>query len=129
MRIPYFHVDAFTGSLFGGNPAGVCVLEQWLPDARLQCIAAENNLSETAFFALHVNSLLGQSPRQNGAVRSTDFSTRRGVALPIAGRACRYCGGSGDLRSWAGGGGLNKSYNVTTLQRYNGFLLTDFVTL
>ncbi len=50
MRIPYYQVDAFTSKLFRGNPAGVCVLEQWLPDALLQRIAAENNLSETAFF-------------------------------------------------------------------------------
>ena len=50
MRIPYFHVDAFTSKTFGGNPAGVCVLERWLPDEVLQRIAAENNLSETAFF-------------------------------------------------------------------------------
>jgi PhzF family phenazine biosynthesis protein len=50
MRIPYFQVDAFTNNVFGGNPAGVCVLERWLPDETLQRIAAENNLSETAFF-------------------------------------------------------------------------------
>src|SRR4051812_47965722 len=50
MRIPYYHVDAFTAQSFGGNPAGVCVLERWLPEAVLQNIAAENNLSETAFF-------------------------------------------------------------------------------
>jgi len=50
MRLPYYHVDAFTGKLFSGNPAGVCPLEQWLPDRILQSIAAENNLSETAFF-------------------------------------------------------------------------------
>ncbi|MGD0815424.1 MAG: PhzF family phenazine biosynthesis protein [Verrucomicrobiota bacterium] len=50
MQIPYFQVDAFTTRTFGGNPAGVCVLESWLPDDLLQRIAAENNLSETAFF-------------------------------------------------------------------------------
>src|SRR5258706_10353990 len=49
MRLPYYHVDAFTGKLFSGNPAGVCPLEQWLPDEVLQRIATENNLSETAF--------------------------------------------------------------------------------
>jgi hypothetical protein len=48
--IPYFHVDAFTSHVFSGNPAGVCPLQQWLDDATLQNIAAENNLSETAFF-------------------------------------------------------------------------------
>jgi len=50
MRIPYFHVDAFASKVFGGNPAGVCPLERWLPDELLREIAAENNLSETAFF-------------------------------------------------------------------------------
>jgi len=49
MKIPYYHVDAFAGEVFRGNPAGVCLLEAWLPDATLQNIAAENNLSETAF--------------------------------------------------------------------------------
>lgn len=50
MRIPIYQIDAFTDRLFGGNPAAVCPLERWLPDATLQSIAAENNLSETAFF-------------------------------------------------------------------------------
>ena len=50
MQIPYFHVDAFTSGIFGGNPAGVCRLERWLPDEVLQRIARENNLSETAFY-------------------------------------------------------------------------------
>lgn len=48
-RIPYYQVNAFTTNPFGGNPAGVCLLEEWLPDALLQQIAAENNLAETAF--------------------------------------------------------------------------------
>jgi PhzF family phenazine biosynthesis protein len=52
MKIPYYHIDAFTNAPFAGNPAGVCPLETWLPDATLQKIAAENNLSETAFFVL-----------------------------------------------------------------------------
>ena len=49
-RIPYFVVDAFANQLFRGNPAGVCPLEKWLDDALMQNLAAENNLSETAFF-------------------------------------------------------------------------------
>ncbi|MEW6536908.1 MAG: PhzF family phenazine biosynthesis protein [Candidatus Auribacterota bacterium] len=49
MKIPYYHIDAFTGKTFSGNPAGVCLLDDWLPDGVLQGIAAENNLSETAF--------------------------------------------------------------------------------
>src|SRR5579864_7614440 len=50
MRIPYYVVDAFASKLFQGNPAGVCPLSNWLDDATMQSIAAENNLSETAFF-------------------------------------------------------------------------------
>lgn len=49
MKIPIYQVDAFSRSVFGGNPAAVCPLESWLYDATLQQIAAENNLSETAF--------------------------------------------------------------------------------
>ena len=50
MRIPLYQVDAFTSRLFGGNPAAVCPLSEWLPEATMQAIAAENNLAETAFF-------------------------------------------------------------------------------
>ncbi|MBX7168889.1 MAG: PhzF family phenazine biosynthesis protein [Pirellulales bacterium] len=49
MRISLYQVDAFTSRVFGGNPAAVCPLERWLPAAVLQGLAAENNLSETAF--------------------------------------------------------------------------------
>ncbi len=49
MRLPLYQVDAFTTRPFGGNPAAVCPLPRWLPDATLQGIALENNLSETAF--------------------------------------------------------------------------------
>ena len=50
MRIRLFQIDAFTDILFRGNPAAVCPLESWLDDPTLQAVAAENNLSETAFF-------------------------------------------------------------------------------
>jgi PhzF family phenazine biosynthesis protein len=49
MTLQIFQVDAFTGRVFGGNPAAVVLLDRPLPDATLQAIAAENNLSETAF--------------------------------------------------------------------------------
>jgi PhzF family phenazine biosynthesis protein len=49
MYLPVFHVDAFTADVFGGNPAAVCLLPQWLDDDLLQSVAAENNLSETAY--------------------------------------------------------------------------------
>lgn len=44
-----YQVDAFTSRLFGGNPAAVCILDSWLDAEVMQDIAAENNLSETAF--------------------------------------------------------------------------------
>jgi len=51
MPLNQFQVDAFTDRPFAGNPAAVVPLERWLDDALMQAIAAENNLSETAFFA------------------------------------------------------------------------------
>ena len=60
MSLSLYVIDAFTDTLFGGSsarssngrvwPAAVCPLDAWLDDATLQAIAAENNLSETAFF-------------------------------------------------------------------------------
>jgi PhzF family phenazine biosynthesis protein len=50
MQLKQYQIDAFTKQIFSGNPAAVCPLEHWLPDDLLQAIAAENNLSETAFF-------------------------------------------------------------------------------
>ncbi|RVU02946.1 PhzF family phenazine biosynthesis protein [Mucilaginibacter limnophilus] len=50
MTIPIYQVDAFTDKLFGGNPAAICPLTEWLPDEMMQKIAVENNLAETAFF-------------------------------------------------------------------------------
>ena len=47
--LPFFQVDAFTIGPLTGNPAAVMPLEHWLDDAVMQAIAAENNLSETAF--------------------------------------------------------------------------------
>jgi PhzF family phenazine biosynthesis protein len=49
MKLPLFHVDAFTSRVFAGNPAAVVPLKDWLADDTLQAIATENNLSETAF--------------------------------------------------------------------------------
>jgi predicted PhzF superfamily epimerase YddE/YHI9 len=47
--LPIYQVDAFSRDVFGGNPAAVVICPDWLPDATLQAIAAENNLAETAF--------------------------------------------------------------------------------
>ena len=57
MKIPVYHIDAFADRPFAGNPAAICPLTTWLPDKVLQSIAAEHNLSETAFYV----------PRNDGA--------------------------------------------------------------
>lgn len=50
MKLQIYQADAFASKLFKGNPAAVIPLTEWLPDETMQQIAAENNLSETAFF-------------------------------------------------------------------------------
>jgi PhzF family phenazine biosynthesis protein len=50
VELPIYQVDAFADEVFSGNPAAVVPLEEWLPTETMQAIAAENNLSETAFF-------------------------------------------------------------------------------
>lgn len=50
MRLDLYQIDAFTDRLFGGNPAAVVPLREWIDDELMQNIAMENNLSETVFF-------------------------------------------------------------------------------
>lgn len=78
MSYPIYQVDAFTSEIFKGNPAAVMPLETWLPDETLQALAAENNLSETAFFV-----------REPGADES-DFHIRwftPSIEVPLCGHA------------------------------------------
>lgn len=56
MKQALYQVDAFASTLFSGNPAAVCPLNEWLPDKLMQQIAMENNLAETAFYAKEGNS-------------------------------------------------------------------------
>jgi hypothetical protein len=64
MKLPIYQIDAFTSRLFGGNPAAVVILDQWLPDDALQSIAAEHNLAETAFVIPREST--GSDPHQLG---------------------------------------------------------------
>jgi PhzF family phenazine biosynthesis protein len=50
MKLAIYQIDAFTDKLFGGNPAAIVPLEEWLSDETMLNIAAENNLAETAFY-------------------------------------------------------------------------------
>jgi PhzF family phenazine biosynthesis protein len=71
MRIPLFHVNAFTTQPFKGNPAAVCSLDAWLDDELLRKVAAENNLSETAFF-------VSKDGQHNGIHHELRWFTPRG---------------------------------------------------
>ena len=55
MEIPFYQIDAFANEVFSGNPAGVCMLDDWPQDEILQSIATENNLPETAFLVRQEN--------------------------------------------------------------------------
>jgi len=52
---PIYQVDAFTSEPFKGNPAGVCILENDMPEEWMQNVAMEMNLSETAFIVPEKN--------------------------------------------------------------------------
>jgi PhzF family phenazine biosynthesis protein len=54
-KLSIYQVDAFTNEVYKGNPAAVVPLQEWLPPATMQSIAAENNLAETAFFVQEGN--------------------------------------------------------------------------
>ena len=71
MKLSLYQVDAFTDKLFGGNPAAVVPLTEWLDTALMQQLALENNLSETVFFVPSSSSSLGGG--QEGA---TDYDIR-----------------------------------------------------
>jgi PhzF family phenazine biosynthesis protein len=49
MKVKIYQVDAFSDQIFRGNPAAVCILDEWLEESKMQSIASENNLAETAF--------------------------------------------------------------------------------
>lgn len=109
--LPFTQVDAFTDAPFTGNPAAVMPLEAWLEDAVLQAIAAENNLSETAFTVAtpddpqadyelrwftptvevelcgHATLASGHVLMQGGSVR---FRTRRAGILTVSRQADGY---------------------------------------
>ena len=75
MKIKMYQIDAFTAKIFGGNPAAVCPLEDWLPDDVLLNIAIENNLAETAFFV----------PKNDGAYHLRWFTPE--IEMDLCGHA------------------------------------------
>lgn len=75
MQLQIYQVAAFTDREFSGNPAGVVPLDDWIDDALMQKIAAENNLSETAFFV----------PVSNGTWHIRWFTPE--IEVPLCGHA------------------------------------------
>ncbi len=123
MTYPIYQVDAFTDRVFGGNPAAVMPLEQWLPDATLLALAMENHLSETAF--------LVRLPESSGA----DFHIRwftPGIEVPLCGHATlasawvlfNKLGWSGDRVRFQ-----SKSGPLGVSKRADGWLELDFPNL
>jgi PhzF family phenazine biosynthesis protein len=92
MKLPIYQVDAFADAVFTGNPAAVVPLETWLSEAHMQSVAAENNLSATAFFA----------PNADGSFDLRRFTPE--IEIPLCGHAtiasaavlCEKLGYSGD---------------------------------
>ncbi|MBA2250096.1 MAG: PhzF family phenazine biosynthesis protein, partial [Chitinophagaceae bacterium] len=68
MTMTLYQIDAFTNKLFGGNPAAVIPLENWISDELMQKIAMENNLSETVFFVPAKNALKDSSATGNSSM-------------------------------------------------------------
>ncbi len=77
MKLPIFQVDAFTSRVFSGNPAAVVLLTEPLSAETMQAIAAENNLSETAFAQpLDAGSELGNSASSTGNASPANYGLR-----------------------------------------------------
>lgn len=76
IQLPLYQVDAFTDTIFSGNPAAVCVLEKPLSAETMQAVAAEMNLSETAFV----------QPPNSAGVRKLQWFTPE-VEVPLCGHA------------------------------------------
>jgi PhzF family phenazine biosynthesis protein len=115
MIVPFYQVDAFTDRLFGGNPAGVCPLDQWLPDETMQKIAMENNVSETAFFIKSSNGF-----HIRWFTPKVEVSLCGHATLASAHVIFNYLGYSGEVISFESKSGI---LNVT---REGELLILDF---
>ncbi|MBM3571749.1 MAG: PhzF family phenazine biosynthesis protein [Alphaproteobacteria bacterium] len=119
MALPIYHIDAFASAPFTGNPASVCPLERWLPDHLMQQIAAENNLSATAFFV----------PEPAGA--AADYALRwftPAVEVDLCGHATLASADVvlGDLRPAAQRVRFSTKSGILTVERAGGLLALDF---
>ncbi|MBX2920728.1 MAG: PhzF family phenazine biosynthesis protein [Chitinophagaceae bacterium] len=116
MNIPLYQADAFTRKPFGGNPAAVCPLAEWLTDEQMQHIAMENNLSETAFIVKEQEGY-----RIRWFTPSVEVDLCGHATLAAAHVFFRHLGYAGDSITFQ-----SKSGRLTVTQKTNGQLTLDF---
>ena len=110
-------IDAFTNELFKGNQAAVVPLEHWLPESRMQSIASENNLSETAFFVKNHEGIF--EIRWFSPLKEIDFCGHATLASAYV--IFNHLGEKGMIRFWA------KAVNTIEVhQRENGLIEMNF---
>lgn len=118
MKFPIYQIDAFTDQVFSGNPAAVVPLERWLPDADLQAIAAENNLSETAYFVPESDGQTGFHLRWFTPTNEVDLCGHATLAAAwVLFNKLHYPASSISFRCQAG---------VISVAKFNDMLQMDF---
>ncbi|MGL6030444.1 MAG: PhzF family phenazine biosynthesis protein [Legionella sp.] len=116
--IEIFQIDAFTDKVFHGNPAAVCILTEWLNDELMQAIAAENNLSETAFIIEDERGFHIRWFTPNGEISLCGHATlAAGFALLESGKA------NGDVVHF------NSLSGVLSVERDKDVFILDFPKL
>ena len=95
--LPFFQVDAFAERPFTGNPAAVMPLQEWLPEAVMQAIAAENNLAETAFLVAEGEDYAIRWFTPPVEVPLCGHATRASAAGVLDGKRIRFATKSGIL--------------------------------
>jgi len=118
MNLDLFHVDAFARHVFSGNPAAICPLTTWLADARMQEIAAENNLSETAFFVPQADGAYGL----RWFTPTTEVDLCGHATLASAHVIWQFLGGSGVLEFHTRSGRLS-------VERAGELIMLDFPSI
>ncbi len=122
MKLNQYQVDAFASRVFEGNPAAICPLDSWLDDELMQAIAAENNLSETAFFVTEGNGvrLRWFTPRHEVDLCGHATLAAAHVIFEILGYekdTIRFATRSGELRVTQAGGELVMDFPALALTR------------
>lgn len=125
MRLALHQVDAFTDKVFSGNPAAVVPLDAWLPEATMQSIALENNLSETAFFVPEGDGYRIRWFTPTAEVPLCGHATLASAwvlfhAIGVAGDAITFASASGPLRVRRVGERLALDFPAYPLSDYQG---------